>query len=1621
MKLIPLIASIALCSLFSSILQATAKLEFLFTDGTSIEDTTNTGDSSGTWAGSPLTTNVDGNGTLNIGYNNDYQTVGIQANNTVNTLTLDSPISSGKQTFEVVISAHDISAAWASPSGLFVDTGKSIQFELIDGIGLGAKVGIRGAWNLAEQVTDLYVFSDDTYGNVAINNIEYTRTDATAPAAVSSLLMGVSDITLQIEVDFDNGGSWTSRAKWGSGDWVALTQNGIGLSDITLINMKTSYASPTYSWGSSGVGDFVEISGFSMTEFVAQSTADIEITGSAWGANNDTSLSATAVSSKTGDSDQTNSEDVTIQVAADLSSGDWVSRYKLGTGDWVALVTDGLGMTNFNRIQLNTKTSSSESWGDSSIQAPSTGDYIKVDSVRILSGSNFDKGSASVDVDYNTPLLALEFNDAAGTDLLANATSGAGAVAALGSVTGAFNYTGHLTDGNGALNIGYAGDNSWTNNFQGSFRTFTFDSPVTSSDAAIAVFEVVIPEYNLSKAWDTNNTIGSFDGKGLQVSIQNSSNAGASVNLFSDNAIIPNSILQLDFDDPAGTNLPDTSVFSSVDYTGSWEFGGPQTDGDGNLNIGYAGNNKWSGIYSSTNVGSVWRSFIIDSDQTVAGNQAIESGRYIFETKVSAADLSGSWKDASHLVANKGMQIILRKSDNSGAVLNFYSHNGNNGYQIKAQSNTWAGAGTTGGTGLTQAYGLSSSGDIDLQIRVNADTGQWTTHAKSSSSDTWKDMELSGTGLTNIASIQIGVKTPILDDAGTSEDTSDDTLYDWGDDTLSGNAPEAYVDANGDGQFNAGTNGSLTDTPSNGNSFVATGFAPWPWQHMAVTPVESELPADSSISISADATNSSVTWEGTEVTLEESSDLENWADSGATSSPHVEGLGSEKFYRLTASVPAGASSALEQIFVIDVDSIDGSANYSVTTSLADGSFNDGPSTSLIEGTNTITVPAVDFERHVRLRINGTFTFTSFSRNGESIFVAGESYTDTNGNGQRDSGNAGLLGDYIKIDHIRITEDQGPDANNSVVASSKLAGSITGTAIEDVQLENSSSLNGSIQLKVIADLSTGAWSSAFSSDDGGTWTDLVTDGAGLTSIANFTFGSKTHQYDAWGDDTIAGGSAGDYVTIDSIVITDTNSGSNLLEFEFNEVTGTWMKQQPGSTYGEAVNAGSVTGAWNFGGPRIQQYDAATPDGSLNIGYTKNWKWTAPNAFRKYIFDAPITSANATSVEMIVSIDDYSLARAWDNSAQYNINSLSGKGMLFRLDSSTSDYATVEFATSNAADDAFISQDADGDGQPDWVDPYPDDSTNGQAVTGIYVNQLFNDVSPSNNLSATDDTGTHGTNWNYGGPTAQDGNLVIGFPGSNGWSGMIGGTQGWRKKILTSDLTSGVVVLETVISEYDLSKSWDTSNSSAEKGWRIVLTNGNTSGNQQGPIIALYTTESGGTEVYGSAFYGGERIVFSEGDVRVDLANSSQASAFGENLTFQIVCDLDSGLWYSRYKVGGGSWSAVNQYGAGFYNIDNIRISHKNAAGDNWGVDSNVAGDFVLIDSIKLADLDQIDSSIPLPSTVVPSTYANLDAVDLHAYDVDEDGRLDAHEEYPNDGDNDGSPAGTDADDSDPDVQ
>ena len=1552
------------------------------------------------------------------------------------TIDLESTLTSGQYILEVVLSAHDLSGydTIAENSG---DTTKFLPFEYKTGFSLSdgtnsAQVGLKSEWYVAAPYASIPILYSEGSGGTSksINQNGIIEGDnSTESSLYSDLTMGVSPITLQINADL-NAGTWTSRVKYGTGNWVDLTQDGSGLTSISQIAIASS--SSLWPWD----GSSVSVDSITLTEVVAQTPSDILIGSSAWGAGNDASVTATQTNELIGDADQIlvdDGEDLTLQIIADLDSGDWASRYQLGSGEWVSLVTDGTGLTDLSRFALKTETSSSEAWGDNTVVSPNTGDYIKIDSIRILPGSNFVKASASVDVgSVSSALLAYEFNGNAGEDIKAKDDGSTTATISSGIITGEFNYNGHLTDGNN-LNIGYAGENSWTSqiNQDESYRTFLFDTPLTAELAGsdVVVFEVVIPSYDLSKAWDSTSSFGSLSGKGLQFSIRNSNNAGASINLFSHNQIAPNSVLQIDFDDIEGTSLPELSIISALNYTGSWTHGGPRTDGEGNLNIGYTGLNRWEGIYGSDNAGIIYRTFNIDADPDQAENQPIQSGRYIFETRIDAADLSGSWKSGDHLVSNKGMQIILRKSDDSGAVLNFYSHVGNNGYQIKAQSNTW-GNGTASSSGFTQAFGLSSEGAIDLQIRVNLDTGQWTTRAKSTSSSTWKDMELNGTGLTDMASIQLRVMTPILNDNGTPDDSSDDLLYVWGDSSLDGNAPEEYVDANNDGDYNAGI---TTQSTSSSELFTDSGDTDYPYAYTVVEPVVAELPQDASMAVSKSSNGNSLefTWSGTGVTVESSEDLETWTPISNPSSQILESIGlvTAKFYRLTMAT-SGVSSTSEQNIVIDVSELpNGGANYRIITSDASGgnAVQSDP-IALALGENTITVPSSNAERNVLLWMDGDVTFTSLNKNSEAVFTAipGETFSDTNGNGVRDSGNAPLLGDYIKINYLRITEDTSDDTNNSIVVSGKVQGTVTGTPALSVPLEGSTSLSGEdLKIKISANLSSGNWSSEFSTDNGANWTTLVTDGAGLTSISNFTLATKTPKYDAWGDggasagtasdDTPAPGTAGDFVKIDSIVITDTtdvDSPVELINFVFDDAPNGWAMIPPTNSTSTniAQNSGTISGTWSNGGPRSQA-------GNMNIGYTPHWRWPitpgeGSKNFRKYNLDNAITSADATNVEFVVTIPEYSLSGTWDSAKQFSPGgSLSGKGMLFRLDSSSSNYATVEFETSNAADSAIISSnDTDGDGIPTWADDYPDDSTNGASVEGLYVYQTYNEETKTN-LNATVDTGTLGQQWTNGGPSAVNGVLNIGFPGEgNGWAYMIGKTNQWRKKPLSTPIESGIVVLEAVISEYDLSKSWDTnSTSSANKGYRFVLTTGDDGGaaddwdgsqERQGASVALLTSESG-VEVRGTTFYSTDQIVVSEGDVVSDLANSSQQDSRG--LTLQIVCDLDTGLWYSRYKVGGGAWAQVTSYGAGLYKIAQIRTNASTASGDDWGVDNNTLGDFVKVDLLRLGVLSVIDENIPTPSSIVPESLANLTPADIPALDIDGDGRLDLYEEFPNDPD------------------
>ncbi|MFL2825688.1 MAG: hypothetical protein ACJZ8T_01300 [Coraliomargaritaceae bacterium] len=1543
------------------------------------------------------------------------------------TIDLESALTSGQYILEVVLSAHDLSGYdtvhGSSSNTRFLPFEYKTGFSLSDGTN-AAEVGLKSEWYVAAPYASIPILYSEGSGGTSksINQNGITEGgNPTASSLHSDLTMGVSPITLQINADL-NAGTWTSRVKYGSGDWVDLTQDGSGLTSISQIAIASS--NTLWPWD----GSSVSVDSITLNEVVAQSTSDISIAGTAWGANSDPSVTATSADGLIGDTDQIledDGNDLTLQIIADLDSGDWASRYQIGSADWVALVTDGTGITDLSRFALKTETGESEAWGDSTVEAPNTGDYIKIDSIRILPGSNFVKNEASVDVGLvSSALLAFEFNGNAGEDLKAAADGSTIATASTGIVTGEFNFSGHLTDGSN-LNIGYAGENSWTSqiNQSQSFRTFTFDAPLTKELAGsdIVVFEVVIPNYDLSKSWDSTNTVGSLSNKGLQVSLRNSNNAGAAINLFTHNQIAPNSVLQIDFDDAAGTSLPELSIISALNYTGSWEFGGPQTDGEGNLNIGYSGLNRWADIYGSDDSGSVYRTFVIDADPDQANNQAIESGRYIFETRIDSADLSGSWKSGDHLVSNKGMQIILRKSDNSGAVLNFYSHLGNEGYQIKAQSNTWVGAGTTSSSGFTQAFGLSSDGAIDLQIRVNLDTGQWTTHAKSTSSSTWKDMELNGEGLTDIASIQIGVKTPKND--------NDNTLYVWGDDTLNGNAPEDYVDANDDGIFNAGV---ASQSASSSELFSDSGDSSYPYAYTVVEPVVVELPQDASMSVSKSSNGNSMqfTWSGSGVTVESSEDLETWTPVSNPSSQILESLGlvSAKFYRLTMATSGGESSTSEQNIVIDVSELpDGGANYRIITSDANGNnaVQSNP-LPLALGENTITVPSSSAERNVLLWMDGDVTFTSLNKNSEAVFTAipGETFTDTNGNGVRDPGNAPLLGDYIKINYLRITQDTSADTNNSIAVSGKFTGGdssvLGGTEVNSV-LESSASQSGSILMKIDANLNTGAWTSAYSVDSGSTWNNLVTDGTGLTSITNLTFGVLHPEYSAWGDGSIAGGVAGDYIKVDSIILNDSTTNEDLVAFNFDDTTGTRINAAG------VLNSGSSTGAWNFGGPAIQ-------NGNLNIGYTEHWKWTGitSSPYRKYILDSAIT---AKEVSLVVSIADYNLSRSWDDNYEYNINSLSDKGILFRLDANNTDGATVELVTNNEANDLLLAQDMDGDGEPDFADSHPEDPFNGVIPTGVYVNNQFNDANGTQ-IRDTVDNGSYA-------PTtdgADAGTLVDSWTGANDDVRVINGALGWgypgsytdsgtgasvsanwadsntpskfRTKVLISDITSGIAVYETVISGYDLSRSWDAANSSQfQKGWRMIIKNGASSTDRQGAAINLYVTSDNDVMVEGQSWYTSDAVVLSTGNVRSKLNDADQADNAG--LTLQIVVDTDTGYWYSRYKKNDSSTWTTLTVGSGFTKIDNIQITHKTPTGDAWGDANTTIGDYVLIDAITIKDSSE--NSVPTPGAPQDLTDSDGDGV----YDFADQFPNDVNNQYDWDGDTVGN--GSDANDEDPTVQ
>jgi hypothetical protein len=114
------------------------------------------------------------------------------------------------------------------------------------------------------------------------------------------------------------------------------------------------------------------------------------------------------------------------------------------------------------------------------------------------------------------------------------------------------------------------------------------------------------------------------------------------------------------------------------------------------------------------------------------------------------------------------------------------------------------------------------------------------------------------------------------------------------------------------------------------------------------------------------------------------------------------------------------------------------------------------------------------------------------------------------------------------------------ASQATGSNGDITGAFAGAAGGTFNTDNAPALNrfsatGAI-LEISGDLTTGAWTSRASSNDGAEWKNLITSGTGLTSIAAIRFNSRNPAVGSWGGSAANLEVSGDYAMIDSMELT-----------------------------------------------------------------------------------------------------------------------------------------------------------------------------------------------------------------------------------------------------------------------------------------------------------------------------------------------------------------------------------------------------------------------------------------------------------------------------------------------------
>ena len=246
--------------------------------------------------------------------------------------------------------------------------------------------------------------------------------------------------------------------------------------------------------------------------------------------------------------------------------------------------------------------------------------------------------------------------------------------------------------------------------------------------------------------------------------------------------------------------------------------------------------------------------------------------------------------------------------------------------------------------------------------------------------------------------------------------------------------------------------------------------------------------------------------------------------------------------------------------------------------------------------------------------------------------------------------------------------------------------------------------------------------------------------------------------------------------------------------------------------------------------------------------------------------------------------------------------------------------------------------------------------------------FND--PVNTaLNAVENGVVGGVDWSNGGPRTQNGNLNIGDTPYYKWNATSTAGKKFRTASFT-DVTSGEVVFEFVIAD------WDLQGSEGETNNGIYFTIGDKDDGAM--TLEFEVAQSPGTDirVRSGASNNGS---LSGTDAQNQLGGLDLGSSTA-SVTVQLLANLDTGVWSTRVDAGSdGSFVDLVTDGAGMNSIDRIQLVVEGGS-DGWlygGASGGVAADFVMIDSISLSRPFTLAVDFDVSQIQANSAYENVD--------------------------------------------